>query len=101
MFPQKHILADKLREATHVKEKRLVQTARDYMTSLTVYKRILEELENDNPNDRKQLETEIDLIGGATRPSLFRPHRHVDVDGGTEMTNMHRRRGNPLIYRGR
>lgn len=71
MFPQKHILADKLRETTHVKEKRLVQTARDYMTSLTVYRRILEELENDNRTTGNSLKPKSTSSGEGGDPAKF------------------------------
>lgn len=62
MCTEKRILARRLRETHHGETGRLMRAVRAYMSSLTAYARILDELKTEERCDVRQIETEIDLM---------------------------------------
>lgn len=62
MCPEKRVLAIELGETHRRATRKLIQTARDYMTALTAYERILDDLKTETADDGPQVESQIESV---------------------------------------
>lgn len=62
MCPEKRVRAIELGETHRRATRKLIQAARDYMTALTAYERILDDLKTETADDGPQVESQIESV---------------------------------------
>ncbi len=62
MCPEKRVRAIELEETHRRATRKLIQAARDYMTALTAYERILDDLKTETADDGPQVESQIESV---------------------------------------
>lgn len=62
MCPEKRVRAIELEETHRRATRKLIQAARDYMTALTAYERILDDLKTETADDGTQVESQIESV---------------------------------------